>query len=155
MSSRPTRRLPSLYFAGPLFSAGERSYNTFLKQQISEYFDVYLPQEDGVLMPDLLDSGMSAGDATGVVFLNDMNAIKRAEVVLILLDGRAVDEGAAFELGIAFALGKRCVGLQTDFRRLAPFGNNPMLTGALSCVFGSVDEMVKWSRAYSAVSIGV
>lgn len=146
MSTLKSSALPYLYFAGPLFSAAERSYNAFLKHQLSQYFEVYLPQEDGALMPDLLKSGMSTAQASKVVFSNDINAIKRSDIFLILLDGRTVDEGAALELGVAHAIGKRCIGLQTDFRRLAPFGNNPMIVGALDCVFGSGEELMDWCR---------
>jgi nucleoside 2-deoxyribosyltransferase len=138
---------PILYLASPLFSAAERSFNTFLKQALRQYFEVYLPQEDGALMPTLLDSGHSIDQACQIVFKNDMNAIRQADMVLIVLDGRAVDEGAAFELGAAYVLGKLCVGLQTDFRRLAPFGNNPMLSGALTKVYVDVESLLAEASA--------
>lgn len=137
---------PRIYVAGPLFSAAERSFNLFLKQQLSDFFTVYLPQEDGALMPDLIQSGLDPLRAAELVFSTDLEAIREAIVVLILLDGRSVDEGASFELGVAYALGKRCIGLQTDFRRLAPFGNNPMLVGALERVFESTETLLDWCR---------
>jgi nucleoside 2-deoxyribosyltransferase len=133
---------PVLYLAAPLFSAAERSFNTFLKQSLEQYFSVYLPQEDGALMPSLLDSGHSTAQACQIVFKNDMNAIRQSELLLIVLDGRSIDEGACFELGAAYVLGKLCIGLQTDFRRLAPFGNNPMLSGALSKVYPDVESLL-------------
>lgn len=139
-------RRPNIYMAGPLFSEAERSYNIYLKHILEEFADVYLPQEDGLLITDLLASGLSAELASARVFKNDINAIHRCDYLVILLDGRAVDEGAAVELGYAHCLGKTCVSLQTDFRRLAPFGNNPMITGAVSQSFGRVDELVRWLR---------
>ena len=146
-------RKSPLYLAGPLFSAAERSFNSFLKHRLSNYFDVYLPQEDGALMPILLDSGMTPSQASNVVFKNDLNAIRQCHVLLILMDGRSVDEGACFELGVAYSLGKTCVGLQTDFRRLALFGNNPMLTGALSNVFVDVDQLIEWAVKWAQENV--
>ena len=134
-----------LYVAGPLFSVAERAFNHKLKTQLAHHFDVYLPQEDGLLIVDLIAKGMEPADAAARVFAADVSAMKRSDILLIVLDGRAVDEGAAFELGYASAIGKTCIALQTDFRRLAPFGNNPMLTGAISILFESVDALVQWA----------
>jgi nucleoside 2-deoxyribosyltransferase len=137
---------PNIYMAGPLFSEAERSYNVYLKHILTEFSDVYLPQEDGLLIVDLIASGLSVEQASSRVFKNDINAIHRCDYLLMLLDGRTVDEGAAVELGYAHCLGKTCISLQTDFRRLAPFGNNPMITGAISRAFTRVDELVGWLR---------
>jgi nucleoside 2-deoxyribosyltransferase len=140
------KRRPVIYLAGPLFNDAERSYNVYLKHLLEEFVEVYLPQDDGLLITDLINSGMGSEQASSVVFKNDINAIHRCDLLLILLDGRTVDEGAAVELGYAYGLGKMCVSLQTDFRRLAPFGNNPMITGALSRSFTRVEELITWVR---------
>jgi nucleoside 2-deoxyribosyltransferase len=66
------------------------------------------------------------------VFEGDLEAIRNSDVLLMILDGRAPDEGACFELGYAYSLNKVCVGLQTDVRRLLTIGNNPMIVGALT-----------------------
>jgi len=148
-------RRPIIYMAGPLFNQAERSYNIYLKHLVEETCDVYLPQEDGLLITDLIKSGMSGEQASLAVFKNDINAIHRCDLLLILLDGRAVDEGAAVELGYAYCLGKLCISLQTDFRRLAPFGNNPMIAGAVSHSFSSAEELVTWLRAYTRVNAAI
>jgi nucleoside 2-deoxyribosyltransferase len=114
---------------------------------------VYLPQEDGLLISDLLNSGMTPEHASSVIFKNDVNAIRQCDILLILLDGRAVDEGAAFELGLAYQMGKTCIGLQTDFRRLAPFGSNPMLSGAIDTIFSKPADLVAWIKQYAEKSI--
>lgn len=137
-----------LYLAAPLFSDAEREFNQRISNELKPYFEVHLPQENGPIMSELLCLGLSVPDAVAKVFENDVIAIRNSEVILAVLDGRSVDEGVAFELGYAFALGKHCVALQTDLRRMASFGNNPMLTGALSDVFASIDEMVRWSCSY-------
>ncbi|WP_093559302.1 nucleoside 2-deoxyribosyltransferase [Pseudoduganella namucuonensis] len=146
MMHKANKYRPVVYMAGPLFSEGERSYNIYLKHLLEEFCDVYLPQQDGFLMADLVSSGMSHNQACSTVFKNDINAVNRCDLLLILLDGRSIDEGAAVELGYAFALGKACVSLQTDFRRLAPFGNNPMITGAIGKAFTKVDDLMAWIK---------
>jgi nucleoside 2-deoxyribosyltransferase len=71
----------------------------------------------------------------------------------VILDGRTVDEGAAFEMGYAHALGRPCVGLQTDPRRLLPIGNNPMLDGALQHIFKDVNEVIAWVEEPSRLTL--
>jgi len=133
-----------LYFAAPLFSEAERSFNKDVTQELEQWVDVYLPQRDGGLMSELLNYGVPPKIAARRVFNLDMDAIQRSDYIIAILDGRAIDEGVAFELGIAFAQSKRCIGLQTDCRRLAAWGNNPMISGALEIIFASVNELISW-----------
>jgi len=139
---------PYLYLAGPLFSEAERSFNAYIKQALSAYFGVYLPQEDGALMPDLLKAGHIFDHAKNIVFKNDLNAIKQCDAFFVILDGRSIDEGAAFELGFAYSIGKPCVGFRTDFRRLSSFGNNPMIDCALDSTFTALHEVIRWAKDY-------
>lgn len=141
-----TRR--KLYLASPLFSDLEREFNRDLKVKLSRYFSVFLPQEDGSLYCDLVANGSAIKETATMIFRKDLEAITASDVVLAVLDGRTVDEGVAFELGFAYALGKTCVGLQTDRRRLLPIGNNPMIDGPLRQTFESVDELLAWASAY-------
>ena len=138
----------NLYLAAPLFSVAERSFNVLLERQLSRHFQVFLPQRDNHLFVDLVASGLSVDSARAKIFDGDMSAVRAAEVFLIVLDGRSVDEGASFELGVAYTLEKTCVGLQTDPRRLLPLGNNPMVEGALSVIFRSVDDLIKWAAEH-------
>jgi nucleoside 2-deoxyribosyltransferase len=142
-----------LYLASPLFSAAERKFNTEIKTYLSKYFDIFLPQESGCLFCDLVANGAGIREATDQIFKIDVEAIKNSEIILAVLDGRAIDEGVAFELGFAFALGKSCLALQTDPRRLLPIGNNPMVEGALSQTFESVDALIAWASANSRLPL--
>jgi nucleoside 2-deoxyribosyltransferase len=137
-----------LYLAGPLFSQAEREYNRILKKSLSPYFDVFLPQENGGLFVNLVAGGMAINHAAKRIFNCDIEAIEASDVLLIVLDGRAIDEGAAFELGVAFARGKKCVALQTDIRRLLPIGNNPMIDCAVESVFENIESLGMWARAF-------
>lgn len=123
-----------------------------LKKRLSGLFDVFLPQEDGELIGDLIDRGMPVGLARMTVFQRDMQAIRDCHILLILLDGRVIDEGAAFELGAAFVLGKECWGLKTDARRLLLSGDNPMIEGALKETFSSVEELVAFAEVATKLS---
>lgn len=138
-----------IYLAGPLFSLAERTFNHNLKKLLIPYFDVYLPQEDGGLIVNMIDAGMPSKLASQKVFDIDIRAMNDCDLLLIILDGRSVDEGAAFELGYAHAKGKPCYGLKTDFRQLSSFGNNPMIDGPLERIFESIDELLDWAKSYS------
>jgi nucleoside 2-deoxyribosyltransferase len=142
--SEPGITRPVVYLAGPLFSEGERSFNREIARILAPRFEVFLPQESGHLLSDLLSHGIKPHDAARAIFGVDKGAIERADIVLILLDGRSVDEGAAFELGMAYAWGKICLGLQTDSRRLQHSLNNPMLECAVTHIFASLPELEAW-----------
>lgn len=143
----PTPKL-RMYLASPLFSEAELTFNKKLKSDLSEFFTVYLPQEDGFLLVDALRRGEDASEAAHKIFVADTTAINESDVVLAVLDGRTIDEGVAFELGYAYAIGKLCVGLQTDPRRLLPTGNNPMLQQALQQIFRDAGGLMEWAAEY-------
>lgn len=131
-----------VYFAAPLFSCSERRFNSEVASMICDLgVKVFLPQRDGMLIPDLLAEGCCPQEAVRRIYSADIEAIKECEVVVAVLDGRTVDEGVAFEIGFAKALGKRCIAVQTDFRRLIPIGNNPMIDGSIDSYCLSVDDL--------------
>ena len=134
----------ALYLAAPLFSHSERAFNIEVAEILSAKFDVFLPQRDNHLIVDLIANGMPIAAARQLIFDGDVAAIRKCDVFFIVLDGRTVDEGACFELGLAFAFEKRTVGLQTDTRRLLPIGNNPMLHCALGKTLLSFNDLREW-----------
>ena len=133
-----------LYFASPLFSVGEREYNLRVRSILDPYFNVYLPHVDGPFFPDLLAAGLDPAEAKKKIFVTDIEALKRCDLFLINLSGRTVDEGAAFELGVAWNLGKPCYGLKEDIRQLTAHGNNPMVDVALIHIFSDLHELSTW-----------
>jgi len=137
-----------VYLAATLFSQAERVRNKSLRDAISHFANVYLPQEDGGLILDLVRDGMPVEQAKAEIFELDVAAIRACDVLIIVLDGRTVDEGASFELGYAFALGKVCVGLKTDPRMLLPIGDNPMIEAALRNLFHEDSELLNWIANY-------
>lgn len=137
---------PSVYLAGPLFSPQERQWNELLRERLVGFSDVYLPQEDGSLFVDLVANGMSVGEAKNSIFDADLRAIERCDILMLVMDGRVIDEGACFELGYAYSLGKVCIGLKTDVRSLLPIGDNPMIDCALRAIFRDIDVACEWIR---------
>jgi nucleoside 2-deoxyribosyltransferase len=139
---------PRLYFASPLFNPIEKRFNESTADALATYFDVYLPQRDGGLLVEMVKQGVAIEAAAEHVFRGDIEAIRQADVLVAVLDGRTIDEGVAFELGVAYSIGKTCIGIQTDVRRLLITGNNPMVEGALGFISTSVEELLDWARGY-------
>jgi len=92
----------------------------------------------------MVRAGEAIASAKETVFSRDLWEIDRCDVLLIVMDGRAIDEGAAFELGYAFARSKVNIGLKTDTRTLLTMGNNPMIEQALSQIFEDVESTIAW-----------
>jgi nucleoside 2-deoxyribosyltransferase len=75
---------PALYLAGPLFNPSERAHNLSIRAAIEPWFSVYLPQVDGALFPDLLAMGQAPEEARRCIFRDDVAAIRRSDVLLIV-----------------------------------------------------------------------
>jgi nucleoside 2-deoxyribosyltransferase len=139
-----------IYFAGPLFSAAERRFNAGLTQRLEALgFAVFLPQRDGVERDNPAYAALTPQERREVIFRIDKDHVLAADILLFILDGRVPDEGAAVELGIAWAHkelampGKRLVGLMTDVR--ASFLGaklNPMLAVPLEYVAETEDDLL-------------
>jgi nucleoside 2-deoxyribosyltransferase len=132
----------------------ERNYNLAITAQLERYLDIFLPQRDGGLMMNRVKEGVSPDRAAREIFEIDLNAMKGATFLIALLDGSTIDEGVAFEIGYMFSLGKPCVGLQTDFRRALPTGNNPMIGSSMLSVFQSVSDLISWAQQVSEMPKG-
>lgn len=133
-----------IYLAAPLFNEQERSFNCALAEILEKGFSVYLPQRDGTLIPGKIldrDAFIRAADE---VYTNDIHALRESDGIICVLDGRAIDEGVAFELGYANALGKACCGVCTDSRVLLPHGHNPMISRPLQETFSSLAGVAAW-----------
>ncbi len=142
--------LSKVYLAAPLFCRSEIGFNLALTERLEKAgFSVFLPQRDGP------DAGAFSGDAAGLaslrrtVFETDRDEVLRSDILIFVLDGRVPDEGACFELGVAYAQRllegreKLLVGLSTD-RRGAFLGSqyNPMLAGAFDRVVTNQEELL-------------
>lgn len=136
-----------IYFAAPLFNDMERDFNARMTEQLELFATVFLPQRDGLLMRDLVRDGMPLVSARRLVYEADVNALRQCDCVVAVLDGRTVDEGVAFEIGFACALGKCCIGLKTDDRALLSSGDNPMVLAGCDIVLGSQLEVITYLKS--------
>lgn len=135
-----------IYFAGPLFSLAERSFNLRLANRIEDAgYEVFLPQRDGTEAFRL-----KGAERRQAIFEIEREKIFEADVFLFVLDGRVPDEGAAVELGMAYAqkhLGqtrKLLLGFHTDVRGSFHGSRlNPMLLGPLERIVGNEEELLE------------
>ena len=137
-----------IYLAAPLFTLAERLLNRRLAAALRERLpecEVLLPQDSRV------GDTASFNDRRHVKALFDScrSGIETADVVLAVLDGADADSGVCYEVGLAVGLGKRVIGMRTDFRQLQVKGLNIMLAEGCSevvCHFSfneSVDDLVE------------
>lgn len=97
-----------LYFAGPLFTLPERTWNAEVAAALrAAGHDVFLPQEK--------EPGL---DAAGI-FATDIGGIDWADGLVAIIDGADPDSGTSWEIGYAYGRGKPTVVVRTDFRDLA------------------------------------
>jgi len=100
-----------IYLAAPLFSEAEQAYNLALHDLLERHlFDVYLPQDVGDT------SHTRSRDEHATIFAQHLRALQDADIVVAVIDGADADSGTSWEMGYAYALGKRVVALRTDFR---------------------------------------
>ena len=126
-----------LYFAGPLFSAAERSWNAELAAALrGGGHEVFLPQEQ--------EPGK---DAAGI-FETDVAGIDWADALVAIMDGPDPDSGTAWECGYAYGK-KPIVLVRTDFRAQTDDGApyNAMLAGA-----ATIRWTCRWLRRRASVT---
>lgn len=135
--------MKKIYIAAPMFSCAELHYNEIVADSLEKHgaFEVFLPQRSGYKMIDLMKI-MSPLEARQQIFIKDYNAVKEADIIVIVLDGRIIDEGACVELGIGYALGKTCYGLKTDPRTMMNGQINPMVSGCLKEIYPSIEALI-------------
>ncbi len=125
---------PLVYVAGPLFDEGERWFIERVDATVAAAgFDTFLPHRDN-----------PPKDETNVreIFENDKGAIDRCDLVVANLNGITTDDGTAWELGYAFALGRPIIGLHTDWRlRFEHEVVNLMIECSLTRLVRSLDDL--------------
>lgn len=139
-----------IYFAAPLFSQAECSFNQSLTTKLEQIgHQVFLPQRDGVNGTRSPYKQMTKEERRLALFQLDTTKIMESDIFLFVLDGRVPDEGACVELGIAYTYkktqqpNKLLVGLHTD-ARAAFIGSklNPMIRVPLDRITSNEDELL-------------
>ncbi len=130
-----------IYLAAPLFCEAELDYNRKLAKKLEQKgFTVILPQDLENDIKKLIET--RPDEAYKEIFNMDFVALLSCDVLVMVMDGRAPDEGACVELGLAYASGTECFGIKTDVRTSEYGMDNFMITGALKGrVFDNVDDL--------------
>ena len=144
------KRKPILYLAGPLFTEAERSFNETLREVLSEFFDVFLPQEAG-LIGEMMKHGIGPSESSHQIYEACMKALKKCDILLIVLDGVMVDDGSAFELGIAHMRKVPRFGyLSDDRKRPEPPSINSMIYFSLDRIFSDLNSLANWAESFAS-----
>jgi nucleoside 2-deoxyribosyltransferase len=139
---------PMLYLAGPLFTDAERSFNETLRDVLREFFDVFLPQESG-LIGDMMKHGIGPSESSQRIYDACMSALRKCDTALIVLDGVMVDDGAALELGIAYMRKMPRYGhLSDDRKKPEPPSVNPMIDYSLDGIFTDMNSLAEWDERH-------
>jgi nucleoside 2-deoxyribosyltransferase len=131
-----------IYIAAPLSNEAEREFNVKLASFVRQLgFQTYLPQEDGGVLSDFVKSGESEESARARLFSLDCEFVRKCDILLAVLDGRTIDEGVCFELGLGYALGKVLLGFKTDSRSSIRGRDNLMIEGSLLLITRTWQEL--------------
>ncbi|WP_319377826.1 nucleoside 2-deoxyribosyltransferase [uncultured Methanocorpusculum sp.] len=126
-----------IYLASPLFSEAERRYNSYLAGLLREnFFSVYLPQE----ADDTAEGRGKSREQT--IYEKNLSELKNADIIVGVIDGSDADSGTAWEMGYAFASGKRVIALRTDFRKFSGNERVNLMLEMGAEVVSSVEELV-------------
>src|ERR1700728_4877988 len=141
------------YIAAPLFTEAERLFNLGLCDALSGVLYCYLPQRDGILLTEAVRAGSNRKESSESIFSADIAAIRAADLIIAVLDGPDSDAGVAVEVGVAWAIGKRVVGLRTDSRHPISGGLNPMIEGACFEIATDTEQLLALVREASESAI--
>ncbi len=127
-----------VYLAAPLFSEAERNYNVSIARMLrNNLFDVFLPQETGD------DSETRNKEGQVKIFADNVSALKNSDILIAIIDGADADSGTSWEMGYAFALGKKIIALRTDFRRSGNHEKVNLMLEESSTVVTSAEKLLE------------
>lgn len=132
-----------IFLAAPLFSEAERDFNSKVATTLrKEGFEVWLAQEHKFVEDH-------SNKEKRAIFSEDLDALKKSDLILAVLDGVDVDSGVSFEMGFGHATGKPIVGLKTDHRVFSRVESiNLMLEAPLAKLCKSLVEAIDVLKAY-------
>jgi nucleoside 2-deoxyribosyltransferase len=128
--------MKKIYIAGPLFTPPERSLLEDIDNLCRDAgYDTYLPHRD---------AGLFNREETPSRFFfeKDLDHLNDSVLIIAVLNGAEIDPGTGWEMGYAFARGKKIVGFLDDNRIYEPYQQmNPMLINSLAALTESLDEL--------------
>jgi len=172
--TRPSRPKPTMriYCAGPLYNRAEREEMAEIARTLEAAgFPTFLPHRDSFLATDvhreLLSGGFNAREATRMVeqavfWLDSYEVVMGCQGLVMNMNGRVPDEGAAAEAAMAWATGKPVVLYKSDSRHSVHGSDNEILLGLGSfvkvttipeivCAFAQLARMLRRTTRSTAV----
>lgn len=116
-----------IYLSAPLFTQAERRWNRELARQLTRRIkgaQVILPQDFKV------GSSYNVSAHYPELFRACIEGVRRADVMVAVLDGPDVDSGTALEMGIAYERDIPIIGVRSDFRDSQERGVNLVVARA-------------------------
>lgn len=128
-----------VYIAGPLFDEGERWWIEQVDSAVrATGRTTFLPHRD---------NPAKTVDNVAGIFEANRSALDSCEMVVASLNGVTTDDGTAWEIGYAYALGRPIIGIHTDWRtRFVDEVVNLMIETSLSELVRSLEELDKALR---------
>lgn len=113
-----------IYFASPLFTEMEQTYNAHvvkkLRETFAEQIDIYLPQENAAIND-------KSNYADSIQIADGDNAyLEESDILIAILDGVTIDAGVASEIGYFYSMNKPIIAVYSDIRQGA-HGNDAKL----------------------------
>ena len=124
-----------IYLSGPLFSLAEIEWASKVKTSLESQL------EADVIWPHEVASG-----SPKEIFEANLRALMGCDLMIAILDGSQVDDGTAWEMGYFYALGKRILGIRTDFRMAgeAPDSKvNAMIEHSCLSIVESLEKLIQ------------
>lgn len=124
-----------IYLSGPLFSSAEIEWAGKIKTSLESQL------EAEVVWPHEIATG-SPRD----IFEINLRELMVCDLMVAILDGPQVDDGTAWEMGYFYALGKRILGIRTDFRMAGETPEskvNAMVEHSCLSVEESLEDLIK------------
>lgn len=133
-----------IYLAGPLFTLAERRFLAALRDDLNALPGVRAAWPgDFFAAADLEALGPGA---KAHIFRGCLAGLAGSDLVVAWLDGPQVDDGTAWELGHAHAMGRPALGLRTDFRRAGDTAHslvNCMIECSCQKIFSDYDMLLE------------
>lgn len=102
-----------IFIAAPFFSPAEMTFNEHIEKICSSLgYSTYMAQRD---------AGIAKGNDLEELFYLDLRNLENSDIIVANLDGIDIDSGTAWEIGHAFARGKKIIGIRNDVRMYRAF----------------------------------
>ena len=126
-----------IYIAGPLCEEENRKFLEMIDKICKDLgFETFLPHRDvGLYNQNKNDEDIKE------ISRKDLEEIKRCEMMIGVLNGICVGAGTAWEMGYAFAIGKKVIGLKTDRKISESIGDISVIIAGQIEIVESIEKL--------------